>query len=241
MAAWCSIVICFGSAISAHAQFAGLPAPFLSNKAEFWSGAEATRHAWSSYAGVTWSPLGKLAEDGVRLRVGGGYAQYGYPIQVGRQSISIYGTAAFADLLMGYQMGVGALTLKAFAGASFDGHVLEPFDEGNKVNGSATGAKAALEGWLNITSTTWAQLDASYSTAHSVYSSRVRLGYRVTHGISAGLEGGAFGNEVSKGGRGGGFVRYEWLGGEVSLSGGVSGDIAAPRNPYGTVVYLTRF
>ena len=52
---------------------------------------------------------------------------------------------------------------------------------------------------------------------------------------------GAFGNAASDSGRGGGFARYEWLGGEMSVSGGISGDIERPRNPYGTVMYLMRF
>ena len=231
----------FVSFAPAQAQIAGLPAPFLSNSAEIWTGVDATRHAWSTYAGATWAPAGKLTDPGLRLRAGGGYGEYRYAAKIGRETLSIYGTAAFADLLVGYQMAFGNLTLKAFAGGAFDGHLLEPFDQNNKVNGSATGAKLVGEAWLNITPATWAQLDASYATAHSAYFSRLRLGFRVTHGISVGLEGGSFGNEASRNGRGGAFARYEWLGGELSVSGGVSGDIAAPRNPYGTLVYLMRF
>ena len=60
-------------------------------------------------------------------------------------------------------------------------------------------------------------------------------------GLSLGLEAGAFGNLASRDGRAGGFIRYEWASGEVSASGGVTGDIARPRTPYATVMYLTRF
>lgn len=208
---------------------------------EAWVGADVIRHAWSVYSGGTWAPFGKLQDDGFRLRMVGGYGQYRYQGSIDAQAQTVYGTSTFADVLAGYQMGLGALTLKAFAGATFDGQLLDPFDAGNPVNGNATGAKGVLEAWLNLTSNTWAQTDLSYSTAHRAYFSRLRLGYQVTGGVSLGVEGGAFGNAASDSGRAGGFLRYEWLGGEVSVSGGVSGDIAAPRNPYATFVYLMKF
>ena len=141
-AAWCVLALVAGLAPQAHAQIAGLPSPFLSGRAETWTGAEATRHSWSTYTGVNWSPFGKLGEDGVRLRLSGGYGEYRYAARVDGVTQSIYGTAAFADLLVGYQMAFGGLTLKAFAGATFDGHLLDPFDETNKTEGTATGVKA---------------------------------------------------------------------------------------------------
>lgn len=233
-----SIALVFSSA-PAHAQFAGLRPPFFSGTAEAWAGADATRNAWSSYTGFNWAPFGKLVDAGWRMRLAGGYGEYRY--EGGRPRQSIYGSAAFADLLVGYQMAFGDLTLKAFAGATFDGHLLAPFDETNPVNGSATGAKAVVESWLNLSPSAWLQVDGAYGTAHAGYTTRVRIGWRAMHSISLGVEGGAFGNEASRSSRGGAFVRYEWLAGELSVSGGVSGDIAEPRNPYGTFVYLTRF
>lgn len=225
----------------ARAGDGGLPAPFASGAVEWWSGADAIRHSWSTYSGVNWSPFGKIAQDGLRVRLSGGYGEYRYPGSIGGRTETIYGTAAFADLLVGYQWGLGALTLKAFGGATFDGHVLTPFDGNNPVNANATGAKGVVEGWLNINPATWAQVDLAYGTAHASYNSRLRVGHRIANGLSIGVEGGGFGNAASDNGRLGGFARYDWLGGEVSVSGGVSGDIAAPRNPYGTLVYLMKF
>lgn len=238
----CCLLSCVAvSASPSSAQFAHLPPPFITGVAETWTGAEATRHAWSSYAGINWAPFGKLAQDGFRLRLTGGYGEYRYGGHVEGRTQAVNGSAAFADVLAGYQVGWGALTFKAFAGPTFEGHLLTPFDEANRVSGAATGAKGVAEGWINISPSLWGQVDASYATAHQSYNGRLRLGYRVTHGFSVGLEGGGFGNLASDNGRGGGFLRYQWLGGEISASGGVSGDIAAPRNPYGTLVYLTRF
>lgn len=175
------------------------------------------------------------------MRLTGGYGEYRYAGNIANTNQRVYGAAAFADLLVGYQMAFGHLTLKAFAGATFDGHALEPFDASNPVNGAATGAKVVLESWLNLAPSLWLQADGAFATAHAGYMTRARLGWRAMRDISIGVEGGAFGNEASQNGRGGAFVRYEWLTGEMSLSGGISGDIAAPQNPYATFVYLTRF
>lgn len=199
------------------------------------------RHSWSTYAGVGWAPFGKLAEDGFRMRVTGGGGQYRYQGVIDREPVSIYGTSAFGDLLVGYQMGLGRLTLKAFAGATFDGQLLDPWDDANRLGGAATGAKLVVESWLNITPALWTQLDASYATANETYYSRLRVGYRVLHGLSLGLEGGSFGNITGDSARAGIFARYEWLGGEISASGGVSGELRSPRSPYATLVYLKRF
>lgn len=243
--ACCSLVFIFSLSVatsrSARAADDGLPTPFVTGAVEWWSGADAIRHSWSTYSGVNWSPLGKLAADGLRLRVSGGYGEYRYSGWVGGHTGAIYGTAAFADLLAGYQMSLGALTLKAFAGATFDGHFLSPFDADNPVSAKATGAKGVVEGWLNISKATWAQADFGYATAHASYSSRLRVGHRIATGLSLGVEAGQFGNEASDSSRMGGFARYDWLGGEISVSGGMSGDIAAPRNPYATLVYMTKF
>ena len=171
--------------------------------------------------------------------------QYKYTAPIDYVNQRVHGSVTFGDVLAGYHLGLGALTIKAFAGASFDGHVLTPFDPGNPVGDRAIGAKGVLETWLNIDSSNWAALDLSWSTAHDSYFSRLRLGHRLGEllapALSLGLEAGASGNRASDNGRVGGFVRYEWDGGEISGSGGVTGDIARPSTPYATLVYLSRF
>lgn len=234
------------------ARASDLPSPFLSGSFEMWSGGEGVRRAWSAYSGFAWAPRGTLAESGFRVRGTGGYGQYSYDGVVERTRLSIYGTAVFADLLVGYQWSLGRLTLKGFAGASYEAHTLEPFDAANKLAEPATGAKLALEAWYNLTDRAWAQTDLSWSSAYGTYAGRARAGYRVHQGfmedVSVGVEAGAFGNVASDNGRAGLFVRYAWYGGELSASAGVSGDIPEQglsfsrlRNPYATLVYLKRY
>lgn len=233
-----------------------LPSPFLSGTFEMWTGGEGVRRAWSAYSGFTWAPFGTLAETGLRIRATGGYGAYSYDGVVERTRVSIYGTSVFADLLVGYQLRLGRLTLKGFAGASYDAHDLEPFDPANRLAEPATGVKVALEVWYNLTDRAWAQADLSWSSAHGTYGGRARLGFRLHQGfmedVSVGLEAGAFGNTAGDDGRAGVFVRYAWYGGELSASAGVSSDIPEQRqgrgmslsqwsHPYGTLVYLKRY
>jgi opacity protein-like surface antigen len=204
---------------------------------EAWVGADATSNAWSLYSGGTYAPFGSLFSDGWRMRVVGGYGQYRYQ----RGAETIHGQTSFTDALIGYQIGLGSLTVKAFAGIAADTHALTPFDPDNSVSGDEIGWKVGLEGWLNLTATEWVALDLSYGRAHETYSARVRAGHKLLPELSFGLEAGAHGNAEYDGGRLGGFVRYEWAGGEASLAAGVSGDIAEPTNPYITAGWMTRF
>jgi hypothetical protein len=190
--------------------------------------------------------------------------------------IEYHAETGFADLLVGYLMRFGPLTAKSFVGASVIGHQIDPFDEDNLVSGDDFGVKGVLELWLNIGTDAWGSLDLSWSSAHDTRAARTRLGYRVLPTLSFGLEGGlnidAQGDcdlgvketsacklQMSKldasdsdgvsyfdYARVGTFVRYEWAGGEVSLSGGALGgsfkhDVSSEVSPYVTVNVLTQF
>jgi hypothetical protein len=208
---------------------------------EVWAGAEATKRSWSIYSGLTWAPLGSIDADGLRFRASGGSGSYRYHTTIYGAPASIYGTPAFADLLVGYQMGLGPLTLKAFVGASFDQHWLQPHDAANELAGQQIGVKGAVEGWLNLTPRAWAALDVAAGTAHSNYYSRLRLAYRVLPSLSVGLEAGAFGHVAGDFSRVGALVRYDWTGGELAVSGGITGDLDRPSTPYVAVMYLAKF
>ena len=66
-------------------------------------------------------------------------------------------------------------------------------------------------------------MDLSWSTLHDIYGARARLGWRLWPQLSVGVEGGATGSWDYDTARVGGFVRYEWATGELSVSGGVYG------------------
>lgn len=240
--AWRTVAaLCFAVAFITPPATAAPPDAVSLPSIEVWAGADATSHTWSLYTGLTYAPFGPLAAEGLRLRIIGGYGEYRYQGGAQVDDATVNGSVTFADLLIGYQTKFAATTIKAFAGINADLQHLDPDDPDNVVSGDEIGWKAVLEGWTDITPATWAALDLSFASAHDSFSSRLRLGYRLWPELSVGVEAGAFGNAESEAGRGGAFVRYEWAGGEISVSAGVSGDIASPSNPYGTLTWLSRY
>jgi hypothetical protein len=251
-----------GAVLAAVASVAGAAAPVRASDpsgeiqhVEFHSGAEAFRHAWSLYTGATLAPFGGLQENGLRLRVTGGYGAYSYSgaraFGPSSHIVSFDGKATFAEALIGYQAQFGPLTIKVFGGVTATQHEISPFDPETVVQGRGWGGKAVLETWWDISDRAWTSLDLAWASLYDSYSARARLGWRLTPALSAGLEAGAVGHVEGNMARLGGFVRYEWASGELSVSGGVANDaviedLSNPKAmganvPYATVGWLMRF
>lgn len=234
---------------------------------ETWAGVDAARDQWLLYSGLTVAPTSRdIYSDGWRLRVGGGYGQYSYDgwtprapcgdatkndacTEKGRASQQYKVDHTYAEVLIGYYLRLGALTAKAFAGASMshEQHLIK--DPTNHSDGTDYGVKGALELWLNMTERSWSSLDLSYATARNESSARWRTGWRIEPHLSIGPEL-RYDKNVETGngdwdGRAGLFVRYDWVGGEVSLAGGVSSRVddwgATDTSPYGTLNVLFQF
>jgi hypothetical protein len=205
---------------------------------EIWAGAEASSASWSAWTGITASLYGPLPVDGWRVRAVGGYGEYSYD----SGGTKIRGTVTFTDALIGYHRQWGTLTVKAFLGLSAENHSLAPFDPESRVVGAELGGKVLLETWLDIDPRTWASIDLSWSSLYGgSYAARSRAGYRVLGDLSVGLEAAAIGNADYNGGRGGGFMRYQWANGEVSAAGGISIDRSREWDGYGTLSVLYRY
>ncbi|MEQ1694312.1 MAG: cellulose biosynthesis protein BcsS [Hyphomicrobiaceae bacterium] len=201
---------------------------------EIWVGADAGAHNWLVYSGSTYAPWGDIHQDGFRVRATTGYGHYDYQWDA-KTKVKIDKT--YSDAMVGYQHRFGDLTAKAFAGWA----MLKDLDVPSaKVRRERfqTGFKTALELWLNLGAQGWTSLDVSYADTRETASIRSRIGYRILPTVSAGSE--AVFNHASLKGqvqidtssdqvignvRTGLFVRYEWFGGEISASGGVTGDI----------------
>jgi hypothetical protein len=241
---------------------------------ETWAGADVAKDNWLVYSGITVAPFGHIHEPGPRLRASAGYGHYEYGNRPAGQSSgqsdaarSFDATTYFGNVLAGYLERFGPLTAKAFAGVSYLAHDITPSDPDNLVSGDEIGFKAVLELWLDIGDAGFASLDTSWDTAFDTRSARSRVGAYVVPGLSAGLEVWLDLNDQSDCDlgwddtddcddedktelldytRAGAFLRYTWDGGEVSLSGGVSGGSfhsagdASPE-PYVTINWLTQF
>jgi Cellulose biosynthesis protein BcsS len=134
------------------------------------------------------------------------------------------GRDGFAAALIGYQFRARSLILKLFAGVEAEDQRITPRDPSNPVQGRALGLRLQAEGWLDLSPSSFISLDASYGTAFEAYWSLARIGYRLGPNMAVGLEGGALGNEAYDAGRGGGFVRLNLRGVELTVSGGATGN-----------------
>ena len=212
---------------------------------EIWSGADVSGHVWLLYSGATVAPHSNIFEDGLRLRVAGGYGGYTYVGERRAQLVSFTAETAFAEALVGYLKRFGPLTAKAFVGVAAIEHDIAPFDPENPVQGQAFGPKLAAEFWLNMGASAWSSVDLSWTSAHQTSAARMRTGYRVYGDISLGLEAGLNANDLGEDARVGLFGRYAWNGGEFSLAGGFAGrfleEAQSLQDPYATVNVLTQF
>jgi hypothetical protein len=224
-------------------------------RVELYSGAEAFRHAWSLYTGATFAPFGSILEDGLRLRAAGGYGAYTYSgaraVGPTSQIIDFGGEAGFAEFLVGYHKQLGSWSFKLYGGGTLSQHHVSPDDPETVIRGQGLGGKVVLESWWDMTERSWTSLDLSWASLYDSYSARARLGWRLLPSLSAGLEAGASGNVEGDIARLGAFVRYEWAGGELAVSGGIANDallegagnpdIAEASVPYATLSWLMRF
>jgi len=236
---------------------AGEPKAPLTPAMEIWSGVQAFGTEWSVYTGASWAPFDSVRKDGLRLRavLGGG----AYP----------GGSVAFGDLLIGYHKQLGPVTLKLLAGLTLAEYSpSEPLSPAKSLDGTALGPKVLLETWWTISPNAWASLDLGLAMPFLHMADdmgdpldpkridctcRLRIGWRVWGELSLGVEGGSGGplalslqSLPPRNGTAfaGGFLRYEWAGGEVSISGGAfldGDDHEGSTRPFGTVSALTRF
>lgn len=227
---------------------------------EIWAGADVTKNNWSVYTGMTVSPFGTIHHDGIRVRAVGGYGQY---LADGWKENRVHGrtakqfrvTTSFAELMLGYQVQFGGVTLKGFAGAAGDGHLPDPYPGSSVVEADGTvtnhhydnlvgldwGGKAALELWLDVSDALWASVDVSQTTSLDSYWRRLRLGYRATPELSIGFEGASLGNVEYDGQRAGLFARYAWSSGEIGVSGGAVNELTEVTGAYGTLNVLYQY
>ena len=225
---------------------------------EISGGGDLAGPSWSVYASTTialsalgfGAPAG-IQEDGWRLRTGAGYWRYSdRPVKwvpgVGETRVALKRNGSFADLLLGYHKNFGSLTVKAYGGIAYSNEswLQDGVDDGSP--GSALAAKVLAETWLNLTPVSFAQLDAGWTSLRNTITARARLGYRITPSLSIGPEAGYWSNIDAESDAGvtawryGGFARFEWNSGEVSLSAG-SVDDANAAYFYVTANALLRF
>lgn len=234
------------------------------SRTETWTGAEGRRHGASVWTGITHAPFGAMRDDGLRVRAVGGAGRYHYDSLARLADGSIgplryTSQVTFAEALAGYQTKLGALTAKAFAGIAWSETVTAPHDPSVPDLGAHLSPKGALELWLDIGASAFAQLDAGWSSHRQTSLALARLGWRMTPELSGGVEAGVLSKELPvhayrgtravehREAKAGLFARYELARGEIALSGGVVSEdretpiLSQDAKPYATATWLWRF
>ncbi|MEM7618840.1 MAG: cellulose biosynthesis protein BcsS [Pseudomonadota bacterium] len=218
---------------------------FLANKADFFSGMEVTKSSYYGYAGTTWAFGKGLDQPGYRLRLSGGTGRYTYESELtisgNRLPVNFSGEVSSFDVLAGYQYHHEHWVIKAFLGMNYTEHNIGPYDPDNDVQGTAYGAKTQLELWWTIDDQQWLSADATYATSFGDFWSQARYGYTFEDWIAIGPEITAFGHQDYETGRAGVFTRFYTDYGDITLSGGVTGNFEEDASPYGALSIYQKF
>jgi hypothetical protein len=212
---------------------------------EAWVGGDYLNAYWSAWAGVTAAPFGAFADQGWRVRAvaGGGRSSSDVPVpQFTSGDMSLYdGRNFFAEASIGYQIQLGMVTLKAFAGILHQDRIRLPFLS-DRAEVARTGAKVAVESWWSLSEKMWATADASFTTIDALGWGRLRAGYRILGDLSLGAEAAVIHADRYTEVRAGMLLRYGWQRGEMTLAGGFSQATGGDgRTPYVTTGLLLKY
>ena len=203
------------------------------------SGADLWRDGQFMYGGLMWSPAG-LDRDGFTLdaTISGGRYRY---VSGALNNIWVTGTEEHAQLLPGWRFKRDRLELKVFAGLDIKNDVTSPFDPGSRLQGTALGARAAINLWFEPTRATMLAADALLTSIETGYSARLAYGWRLRDWFYLGPEGQAFAcegyNQLRFGAHLTGLKTGLW---EWSAAAGWANDSDGRTGPYLRLGVLTR-
>lgn len=216
---------------------------------EVFSGADVTENQYGFYSGGVTGALGPhLNLKGLRLRAvyGQGRYQYRSKRQVGPSQVEtlFLGDSEFYEAMVGYEFRFADVIFKAYGGVVHEINHIDPTDVNNQLEGEETGGKLLLEVWRDfekeLGARYWFSGYGSYTTGSEYYTVHGRVGMPVNSLLTVGLETGVFGNKEFDALRLGAFGKLKIGTGELTFSGGVSGDYEQPDALYGTVQYFTK-
>lgn len=161
----------------------GRASPYIDRKADFFGGIDAAKATTFAWMGVTWSPMGLLAEDGWRVRFMGGAGRYSYQTNVAPGGVND-ANAFTAELLGGYRKtftGILGQTVYvgAFAGVQYEDQLLVYDDPSNPAQGSEAGIKGSIEIYSRIWERYIATAFATLSTVHKKYHAKATALYQL--------------------------------------------------------------
>jgi len=163
----------------------------------YFSGFDLWRHGAFAHDGFLWSP-GGLDREGftLKLMIGAGLYRYHSGPKVfsrTRNAVTtieydVNGRQITGSALPGWRFVRDKMIVTVFAGLDLQHHWHSPMDPGNRLRGSHTGVRAAIEFWYEPDAQTMWAADASVSSIGPSYSGRIAFGWRLFDKFYAGPE-----------------------------------------------------
>jgi hypothetical protein len=175
--------------------------PYVDRKTDFFGGIDAAKATKFAWMGVTYAPLGTLAEDGWRVRLMGGAGRYSYQTSIAPGGIN--DVSAFSGEVLGgyrktFENVLGQrLFVGAFAGLHYESQILLYNDPSNPARGSEAGIKGSLEAYARVWERYIGTAFVSGSTVHNKYHGKFSALYELSETWSLRGERWAFGGEFA--------------------------------------------
>ncbi len=162
---------------------------------------------WAWYGGTLFALNGDFTRNGLVARAFGYYADFDYRAD----STEFDGKDRALDVMLGYLYYMGHVSATGYVGMEVRDVNIEPDDATNKVRGTETGFKVALEVETDDETPWYVAADGSYSTAFNSWYGMLRTGYNMQNAIYShraifGPEAEIYGDEGEVTWRLGGFV-----------------------------------
>jgi hypothetical protein len=159
----------------------------LKNRLFFFGGVDVASSSQFAWSGVVGSPTGLLHEDGLRLRAAGGFGRYKYETQAVPGGTN-EGNVSSGELMIGYRRDFGGVIVTSFVGLHAENQRLSFSDPGNEAQGTAFGAKAAIETFARLHPHWTLATSAAASTVHRSYHARAAISREYPSGFALGVE-----------------------------------------------------
>lgn len=192
------LLFAYGELARPFKYLRGRANPYFDRKTDFFGGIDTAKATTFVWMGVTYAPLGMLAEDGWRIRLIGGAGGYSYRTSAAPGGIND-ANAFSGEVLGGYRKTFGnifgqTLYFGAFAGVHYEDQILLYADPSNPARGSEAGIKGSLEAYTRVWERYIATAFASASTVHNKYHVKAALLYELTEMWALGGEIAAMGD-----------------------------------------------
>jgi len=206
----------------------------LRDRIFFFAGGDLARDNYFAWSGIVAAPQGLLHEDGPRLRIMAGTGRYRYRTGAVASGVN-EGRIVSGELMLGFRRAIGQTIATLFIGAHIENQTLAAPDPGHRAQGTAAGAKVALELFHRINPSLVATASASASTVHRSYHARAALAHEHPSGGAVGIEAAVNGDLRYSEPRAGLFVQKRYGRTVIALSGGYLSNSDKGGSPYATL------